>query len=152
MRTIVEQNQIKDDILKDRLELAKKIMKEKNVDAWLILSREYNEDPLFHALTPAHYPTARRITILVLTQDVNYSVSMPDAELEKYYVRDYTMNQETQMEALERVLRRVQPQKIAINVSDHFAYTDGLSVGLQSAKPGESSTRSVPKSTMVSGS
>ena len=51
-------------------------------------------------------------------------------ELEKYYVQDYHAQTETQMEALTRVLKSLDPQKIAINISDHYAYTDGLSVGL----------------------
>ena len=134
MKTIVEQNQIKDEILKERLELAGKLMQECDVEAWLVLSREYNEDPLFHALTPSHFPTARRITILVLSQKngvcKNWSVSMPSVELEEFYQRDYDMKNESQMAALERVLRRIDPNQIAIDVSDHFAYTDGLSVGL----------------------
>lgn len=134
MRSVVEQNKIKDEILKERLELAGKIMQECNVEAWLVLSREYNEDPLFHALTPSRFPTARRITILVLSQKngvfTNYCVNMHDSELEKFYIQDYQMNEETQMSALERVLRKIDPNKIAINISDHFAYTDGLSVGL----------------------
>ena len=134
MKTIVEQNLIKDEILKERLEMAGQMMKEADVEAWLVLSREYNEDPLFHALTPAHFPTARRITILVLSQKngvcENWSVSMPSVELEEYYKRDYDMKSESQMDALTRVLRRIDPNKIAIDVSDHFAYTDGLSVGL----------------------
>lgn len=134
MRSVVDQNRIKDEILKERLELAGKIMHECDIEAWMILSREYNEDPLFHALTPSHFPTARRITILVLSQKEgvceNYCVNMHDEELEKFYKQDFKMNEESQMVALERVLRRIDPNKIAINISDYFAYTDGLSVGL----------------------
>ena len=55
---------------------------------------------------------------------------MPDGDLEKYYVRDWDRNNETQMEALTRVLYRIDPKNIAIDVSDNFAYTDGLSAGL----------------------
>ncbi|MBP3400093.1 MAG: M24 family metallopeptidase [Erysipelotrichaceae bacterium] len=134
MRSVAEQNLIKDEILKERLELAGKIMQECDVEAWLVLSREYNEDPLFHALTPSHFPTARRITILVLSQKdgvcENWCVNMHDPDLEKYYKQDYDMKNESQMEALTRVLNRINPKNIAIDVSDHFAYTDGLSVGL----------------------
>ena len=65
MRTVIEQNNIKDEILKERLELAGQIMHKHDVEAWMILSREYNEDPMFHALTPSLFPTARRVTILV---------------------------------------------------------------------------------------
>ena len=55
---------------------------------------------------------------------------MRDEHLEKFYTQDFEMNQESQTHALERVLRKINPNKIAINISDHFAYTDGLSVGL----------------------
>lgn len=134
MLNLVDQNCIKDEILAQRLELAESLMKECEVDAWIIASREYNEDPLFHALTPAHFPTARRITLLVLGFEngnyVKYCVNLPDHELEKYYTQDYDRHNETQMEALTRVLTRMNPRNIAINVSDHYAYTDGLSVGL----------------------
>jgi len=134
VRPIIEQNRIKDEILKERLAFAGKIMQECDIEAWMVLSREYNEDPLFHALTPSRFPTARRITILVLSQKdgvcKNYCVNMHDEELEKFYTQDFEMNKESQMAALERVLRKINPNKIAINISDHFAYTDGLSVGL----------------------
>lgn len=134
MRTVIEQNNIKDEILKERLELAGQIMHKHDVEAWMILSREYNEDPMFHALTPSLFPTARRVTILVLSQKdgvcTNYCVNMHDDELEKFYIQDFKLNEEEQMVALERMLRRINPNKIAINISDHYAYTDGLSVGL----------------------
>lgn len=134
MRSVAEQDKVKDLVLKERLELAKEMMCECGVEAWLVISREYNEDPLFHALTPSHYPTARRITILLLTcKDGNYgcySLSMPDGDLEKYYTRDWDRNTETQMEALTRVLYAIDPKNIAIDISDNFAYTDGLSAGL----------------------
>ena len=41
--------------------------------------------------------------------------------LEEYYKRDYDMKTESQMDALTRVLRRIDPYRIAIDVSDHFA-------------------------------
>ncbi len=69
MLSLERQNEIKDEILKERLDtLAGKVMQECNVDAWLTMCREYNEDPLFEALTPSHFPTARRVTILLLAQ------------------------------------------------------------------------------------
>lgn len=134
MYSLAQQKDLLDEILKERLDSTGALMQECDIDAWLVLSREYNEDPLFHAMTPAHFPTARRITILVLAQkdgkSERYCVNMHDSELEKFYVQDYDASKETQMEALTRVLRRLNPNKIAINVSDHYAYTDGLSVGL----------------------
>ena len=64
IRSVKEQYQIKDACLKERLELIlPKVMKKYDVDMWISASKEYNEDPLFHAITPANYPTARRMKI-----------------------------------------------------------------------------------------
>ena len=97
MLNLVDQNRIKDEILAERLALAESLMKEGEVDAWIIASREYNEDPLFHALTPAHFPTARRVTILVLGFEngkyVKYCVNLPDHELEKYYEKSKELDE-----------------------------------------------------------
>jgi len=132
--SLMEQIQIKDEILTERLKLASSLMQELNIEAWLILSEEYNEDPLFHALTPARFPTARRLTILLLTQKngqaENYCINLNYNELNRFYKQDYQPEKETQMEALSRVLTRINPNKIAINTSNDFAYTDGLSYGL----------------------
>ncbi|MCR5794023.1 MAG: M24 family metallopeptidase [Solobacterium sp.] len=135
MRSIIEQNRIQDQILRERLtEVLPAVMRETGTECWIIASREYNEDPMFHHIVPSGYPTARRITILMFAMEDNelkrISISMPDAELEKYYVRDYDRKTETQFEALERVIRRIGPARININVSDSYAYTDGLSAGL----------------------
>lgn len=135
MLSLAKQNEIKDEILKERLDtVLPPLMLECGIDAWIVACREYNEDPLFHALTPSRFMTARRTTILVLAMKngkaERYCINMHDDELEKYYVQDYHAQTETQMEALTRVLKSLDPQKIAINISDHYAYTDGLSVGL----------------------
>ena len=56
IRSVKEQYQIKDACLKERLELIlPKVMKKYDVDMWISASKEYNEDPLFHAITPANY-------------------------------------------------------------------------------------------------
>ena len=136
MYDIVEQYRIRDEMLKDRLEnVLPKVMKETGTECWIIASREYHEDPMFHHIVPSHYPTARRLTILVFAMEngetKRISISMPDEALEQYYERDWQRNEETQFEALTRVIRRIDPEKISINVSPgHYAYTDGLSHGL----------------------
>lgn len=133
MYDIIRQNQIQDEITLERLEkVLPDVMRETDTEFWIIASREYNEDPMFHHIVPALYPTARRLTILVFADwgKDRISLSMPDAVLERFYVRDYDRENETQMQALERVIRKYDPQKITLNISGHFAYTDGLSAGL----------------------
>ncbi len=135
MRDIIEQYEIRDRILRERLDtVLPAVMKETGTECWLIASREYNEDPMFRHIVPSLYPTARRLTILILSlRNDNLrriSVSMPDPNLNIYYEHEFDRDRETQFEALTRVLRSLDPGTISINVSSHHGHTDGLSHGL----------------------
>ena len=59
-----------------------------------------------------------------------YSLSMPDESLELYYEPYYKHGKETQMDALNRLLKKFEPEKIAINTSMNFSFNDGLSMGI----------------------
>lgn len=136
MYSLAKQYAIMDQNLKERLELVlPKVMEECGIECWLIACREYNEDPIMRFITPCHFPTARRLSIFLFYHkgDVTkrISVSRPDHDLDKYYERDYDVKNETQMEALTRVLQKLDPKNIAIDVTEREqAYTDGLSHSL----------------------
>lgn len=110
------------------------VMKQSQSDAWIVASKEYHEDLVFDALTPASYLTARRITMLVFIKQNDevkrFSLSMPDTDLNQYYPQYWKFGEEEQMAALNRLFDEYQPQKIAINISKDFTYADGLSYGL----------------------
>ncbi|MDD8048574.1 MAG: M24 family metallopeptidase [Thomasclavelia sp.] len=134
MKPIKKQYQIINKILEERLnDVLPKVMNDSKADMWIICCKEYNEDPLFNALVPANYPTARRLCILAFVKDNNeikkLSLCMPDEGVEKYYQRYYNFNEETQENALKRLLEEFKPKKIAINKSSTFATSDGLSLG-----------------------
>lgn len=133
MYSIIEQNRIRDHMLRERLDtVLPAVMEETDTPFWLILCREYNEDPVFPFITPSLYPTARRLTILVFADygRERISLSMPDDALDQYYRNDWNRKNETQIQALERVIRTYDPGKIAVNLSEDYAYTGGLSAGL----------------------
>ena len=61
-----ERAQVVDEILEDRLDnLLPKLMKREKIDMWILISREYNEDPVLKTMLPATWLNARRRTILV---------------------------------------------------------------------------------------
>ena len=136
MYSFSEQQHIRDLFLKERLEtVLPRIMKETGTEFWIIASREYHEDPMFRHIVPSRYPTARRLTILIFALEngevKRISVSMPDPVLNEYYEHDWDRQNESQFEALTRIIRRIDPERITVNVSEHhYAYTDGLSHGL----------------------
>ena len=54
------------EVLKERLEeLLPRLMRETGIDMWLVLNREYAEDPVYFSLVPDPVFAARRTTMLV---------------------------------------------------------------------------------------
>ncbi len=135
IKTVKEQYEIRDQILKERLEiLLPKVMNNSKADAWIIASKEYHEDLLFPLLVPASYITARRVTMLAFIKDKEnirrFSLSLPDDDLEQYYERYWDYKNETQSEALNRLFTEFNVSHIAWNTSEDSAFADGLSSGL----------------------
>ena len=61
-----EQARVMDELMGDRLNNLLPVLMEKNkVDMWVLISREYNEDPVLKTMLPAEWLSARRRTILV---------------------------------------------------------------------------------------
>lgn len=55
-----------DDLLEDRMtNLLPTLMRKNGIDMWIIVSREYNEDPVMKTMLPAVWLSARRRTIFV---------------------------------------------------------------------------------------
>ena len=105
VRTQREQAQIKDEILKYRLDtILKDAMITTGIDTWLIPSKEYCEDPMFKLLTPANFLTARRLSILILHYDGEKMhkccCNNPDGSLEEIYENVYTDRSKSQFAAL----------------------------------------------------
>ena len=58
--------QIVDEILEDRLDnLLPELMRRVGIQMWIIISREYNEDPVMKTMLPSTWLSARRRTIMV---------------------------------------------------------------------------------------
>ena len=61
-----ERAQIKDSLLKDRINtVLPQVMKRNNLDMWIIIAREYNEDPVIRTLSVSYthltLPTIRLV-------------------------------------------------------------------------------------------
>jgi len=123
-------------ILEKRLdELLPVLMREQGIDAWLVIAREYNDDPVYRSLAPEPSFTARRTTMLLFVDRGE------DAGVERLTVSRYPLgklykavweggNLDAQWQRLAEVLEERNPRKIAINVSENWPVADGLSHGL----------------------
>ena len=62
-----ERARLIDDVLADRIEtVLPNIMRREGMDMWIIISREYNEDPIIETMLPSTWLAARRRTILII--------------------------------------------------------------------------------------
>jgi Xaa-Pro aminopeptidase len=120
-------------IQKDRLDnLLPELMSKNGIDMWIIITREYNEDPIIKTLLPPTWLNARRRTILVFsfdestkkTESVAISRYNFGKNIKSIWDKDKTPNQ---MLALKNYIEKVNPKKIGLNYSENFALIDGIS-------------------------
>lgn len=128
-----QQADIKNDWLQYRLKhILPNLMKKTEIDMWIILGREYNEDPVMESLFPAPVMNASRLTgiifILKDDNDVDCLSLFPSnsTAFTPYYQPMWDKENETQWECINRIIKARNPQRIGINTSKNTALADGL--------------------------
>lgn len=124
--------QVVDEILADRFNnLLPTLMDRANIDMWVLISREYNEDPVLKTMLPATWLNARRRTILVFYRNPTTQVFEKKA-IARYNVGaniDSAWDKEKepdQWKALVDMISKRDPQHIGLNYSEHFGLSDGI--------------------------
>jgi Metallopeptidase family M24 len=127
-----EQARVVNELLNERLNnLLPSLMEKSAIDMWVIISREYNEDPVLKTMLPAEWLNARRRTILVFYNNPQQKVYEKLA-IARYNVGDSIkaawdmVKFPNQWDALMDIISTHKPSKIAINTSANFAHADGL--------------------------
>lgn len=127
-----EQARVMDEMLADRINnLLPQLMEKNKIEMWILVSREYNEDPVLKTMLPATWLSARRRTILVFYHNPSKKVYEKLA-IARYNVGDnikaaWDMQQfPDQWDVLSDIIRTRNPQQIGINLSKHFAHADGM--------------------------
>jgi len=127
-----ERATFRDELLADRFDnLLPQLMDATAIDMWIVISREYNEDPVMKTMLPSVWLNARRRTILVFYRDKAKNT------IEKLAVARYDIGtnikpawdkekEPNQWNALYKIIAERNPKKIGINMSEHFALADGL--------------------------
>jgi len=128
-----ERAEVIDAWLEERVEtVLPEIMRRSGIDMWVILAREYNEDPVLLTLLPATWQAARRTTILV-AYDPGEEKPLETFGISRYNTGEIFKtkwdreSQPDQWKALAQMISRKDPEKIGINKSSTFGLADGLS-------------------------
>lgn len=128
-----EQATVMDDLLDDRLKnLLPGLMRREGFDMWVIISREYNEDPVIKTMLPATWMASRRTTMLVMfdrgaDKGVEF-LAVARYDVGKTFKRAWDPEkQPDQWAQLAKLIEDRNPQKIGINKAPGYAHADGIS-------------------------
>ena len=135
-----EQADIQQQWLKLRLErVLPTLMRRHGVAMWLVICREYNEDPVYRSLTSPTVFAARRRTMLVFFDRgpehgiERLALGGSNGGLYQVYrdpeVENRELYGEGQWALLRKLIEQRNPATIAVNISHTHAFSDGLSAG-----------------------
>ena len=125
-----EQSRVIDEILEDRIDhLLPQLMDRSGIDMWIIISREYNEDPVMRTMLPSTWLSARRRTIMVFHNEESglQKVAMARYSVGRLLKGEWNIDvYPDQWEALVELIKEKDPKKIGLNTSEYFGLADGL--------------------------
>ena len=110
------------------------VMRREKFDMWIVVCREYNEDPVFLTLVPATSLAARRLTILVFYdrgKEGIERIAVSRYGIGNYYKGVWNPDEMDQWACLAKVVAERNPKRIGINESDTFAFGDGITASLK---------------------
>ncbi|SNY99757.1 M24 family metallopeptidase [Flagellimonas pacifica] len=128
----VERAKVVDEILEERFnKLLPELMDKTSIDMWVLISREYNEDPVLKTMLPSTWLNARRRTILVFYRN------KAKGTIEKLAVARYNVGRSiqsawdkekepNQWKRLVELIEERNPKTIALNFSNDHNIADGL--------------------------
>ncbi|MEM7728549.1 MAG: M24 family metallopeptidase [Pseudomonadota bacterium] len=140
-----EQADIRDAWLAERLDtLLPELMRKHGVEMWILVAREYLEDPVMATMFDATTMRARRRTILVF-HDRGEAAGVERLTVSRYGMGDFfepgwtPEDGQDQWTRLGEIVAERDPETIALNISPASAFADGLSKsqydGLMAALP-----------------
>jgi Xaa-Pro aminopeptidase len=129
-----EQAELENRILAERLDtIVPTIMREEGIDLWLLVAREYFEEPVVASMLDAENMHARRRTILIFHDPGD------GRPVERLTVSRYGLGglfapawnpaeQPDQWQAVADIIASRAPGKIAVNSSDLYQFADGMTL------------------------
>ena len=121
-----------DEIIAHRMEtVLPDLMRETGIDLWVVVSREYNEDPVIRTLIPGEQFAARRRTILLI-HDPGDGEPLETLSVSRYgvgetFVRAWDKEADGEQWAhVARLVAERDPERIGLNYSETWSHADGL--------------------------
>src|SRR5437870_5306998 len=105
------------------------LMRREGIDMWVIVSREYNDDPVFRSMAPLTTYSSRRRTILVFfdrgsDKGVEH-LSIGRFDYDGLFTLEKTEN-DSQWDGLRKLVEARDPKVIGVDTSEKYNHADGL--------------------------
>ena len=127
-----ERSTVIDRLLEDKIQtVLPELMRREGFDMWVVISREYNEDPVIKTLLPSTWLAARRRTVLIM-YDQGGDKGIETLAVARYNVGSSFKSawdkekQPDQWARVAEIINERNPRKIGINKSEHFGLADGI--------------------------
>jgi len=108
------------------------LMRRADIDMWVIISREYNEDPVIRTFLPSTWQSARRTTILIVFDPGNgeplETLAVARYDVGETFKAVWDKEEDGEQWAhLASLIEERDPRRIGLNFSETFALADGIS-------------------------
>ena len=126
-----ERAEVRDQWLTARLNtVVPALMRKHGIGMWVLIAREYNEDPVVKTMLPATWLNARRRTILIFSDRGEKGVermAVARYDIGEFFKKAWDKeSQPDQWRALAEIVKAHNPEKLAVNYSNTFALADGV--------------------------
>lgn len=111
--------------------LVPELMRREGIDMWVLVAREYNEDPVLLTMLPATWQSSRRTTILIFF-DPGEGQDLERMAVARYNIGFFETQwfpdeEPDQWKRFGEIVEEKNPETIAVNYSEEFALADGIS-------------------------
>lgn len=107
------------------------LMRREEIDMWVLVAREYNEDPVLLTMLPATWQSSRRTTILIFFDPGNEEpverLAVARYDIGFFETQWFPDEEPNQWKRFGEIVAEKNPEKIGVNVSADFALADGIS-------------------------
>jgi Xaa-Pro aminopeptidase len=127
-----KQAQVIDRLFEEKIKtVLPELMRRERIDMWIVMAREYNEDPVIRTMLPAIWHAARRRTILVIydpgdNQPIE-TMAVARYDVGAVFAKSWDKEkQPDQWARLKEIIIDKDPEKIGLNMSAYYGQADGL--------------------------
>lgn len=111
--------------------LVGELMRREGIDMWVLVAREYNEDPVLLTMLPATWQSSRRTTILIFSDpgggEPVERLAVARYDIGFFETQWFPDEQPDQWKRFGEIVAEKNPDQIGVNISENFALADGIS-------------------------